>query len=302
MCLAFPLYAAEQGGNEIDFLESGLGARPLAMGEAYTAVANDVNAIQYNPAGMMFARSFEFGSMQAQLASGFDLYYIAMMAQQRKRPGQPIPDSAFGVSWVNGSLADIPLVTQNEGVSVNTDVKPYDYSTYQANALSIAYASWLMPNVAWGLTTTAFYKDFSNVSNGQGYGITLMPGLMWMVDYSMIWGVVLKDGLNYQRWNTGTEEVVHPELRIGLSWEPFENLIMTGEARQKLDARYSTTFHGGTELSILNFIRLRAGYSEDRFTAGCGLYVLNLSIHYAYNGEVSAGIGDSHRISLEVKL
>lgn len=34
------------------FLKIGVGAIPVSMGEAFSAVANDVNAISYNPAGL----------------------------------------------------------------------------------------------------------------------------------------------------------------------------------------------------------------------------------------------------------
>lgn len=292
----------DQGGNEIDLLEAGLGSRPLAMGNAFTAVANDVSAIQYNPAGMVFARRFELTSMQAKLASGFDIYHLGLLTQQREFSGQSIPDSAWGLSWSNGSLADIPLVTVNEGVTVNTDIKPSSYSAYQANALTLAYASWLMPNLAWGLSTSGFYKNFLNVESGLGYGATMTGGLLWRLQSSLVLGFVIKDIFNVQYWNTGTTEFVHPEARFGVCIEPLENVIFSGEARQKLDSRYRPTFHAGTEWSVLNMLRLRAGFSEDRFTAGCGLYLTHISIQYAYMGDITDGIGDSHRVSLEVGL
>ncbi len=295
-------FSLDQGGNEVDFLESGLGSRPLAMGNAYTAAGNDVNTIQYNPAGMVFARGFELTSMQAKLASGFDLYYLGILTQQREYNVQTVPDSAWGISWVNGSLADIPLVTVNEGVTVNTDIKPSSYSTYQANALTLAYASWLMPDLAWGVSTTGFYKNFLHVDGGQGYGATLTPGLMWRLKHNVILGLVVKDMLNMQHWDTGTTEQVHPEIRLGVCFEVFDDLLLSVEARQKMDNRYQPTFHAGTEWSLLHYIRLRAGFSEDRFSAGCGIYLTHLSIQYAYMGDISDGIGDSHRVSLEVGL
>ncbi|NMB65229.1 MAG: hypothetical protein GYA16_10230, partial [Spirochaetes bacterium] len=44
-------YAAGSGGTSgADFLEIGVGSRPLGMGEAFTAEVGDVNAIYYNPA------------------------------------------------------------------------------------------------------------------------------------------------------------------------------------------------------------------------------------------------------------
>ncbi|HOM87997.1 MAG TPA: hypothetical protein PLU42_08165, partial [Spirochaetota bacterium] len=46
------IFAAGSGGTSgADFLEIGVGSRPLGMGEAFTAEVNDINAIYYNPAG-----------------------------------------------------------------------------------------------------------------------------------------------------------------------------------------------------------------------------------------------------------
>ena len=40
------------GTSGADFLELGVGSRPLAMGEAFTAEINDINSLYYNPAGL----------------------------------------------------------------------------------------------------------------------------------------------------------------------------------------------------------------------------------------------------------
>ena len=44
------------GTSGADFLELGIGSRPLAMGEAFTAALNDINSIYYNPAGLATLR------------------------------------------------------------------------------------------------------------------------------------------------------------------------------------------------------------------------------------------------------
>ena len=49
---ALPVDAAGYGTTAASFLKIGLGARPAAMGFAFAAVADDLNAIQYNPAGL----------------------------------------------------------------------------------------------------------------------------------------------------------------------------------------------------------------------------------------------------------
>jgi len=51
------------------FLKIGVGARALGMGGAYTAVANDVNSIAWNPAGLAGVGKRELGVTHTQLAA-----------------------------------------------------------------------------------------------------------------------------------------------------------------------------------------------------------------------------------------
>ena len=306
LCFSLSMHAAEQAGNEIAFLETGLGARPMGMGSAFTAMANDANAPYYNPAGMLLTNEWEFTTMQTTLPTDLSVFYMSGVKQNRDyAPGVATEDavvrSAHGLYWVNGQISGLPEVDETDP-DPNTDVKAEDYFNYQANALGYSYAKWVIPNVSVGFTATGFYKDFDKFSRGKGYGFTGSVGVLALLDYQWSVGFVVKDGINYQKWRTGTEEYVFPELRLGTSYAPFEPLILVLEARQKTDYRFSTTWHYGAEYSLLNFIRLRIGFDDDRTTTGVGLYTRHVSLDYAYTADITDGIGDAHRISLGVQL
>ncbi|MBI5597447.1 MAG: PorV/PorQ family protein [Elusimicrobia bacterium] len=53
--LSAPAYPAGPGTSAAAFLNLGFGARPLAVGESFVALADDVSAVHYNPAGLAFA-------------------------------------------------------------------------------------------------------------------------------------------------------------------------------------------------------------------------------------------------------
>src|SRR5207302_10246043 len=54
------------GTSGAAFLKIGPGARPAAMGEAFTGVADDIHAIYWNPAGLATLRSPELTGMHME--------------------------------------------------------------------------------------------------------------------------------------------------------------------------------------------------------------------------------------------
>ncbi len=54
------------------FVDVGLGARPVGLGRAFVGLADDANAMLYNPAGLARLKSMEFTSMYARLYPGID--------------------------------------------------------------------------------------------------------------------------------------------------------------------------------------------------------------------------------------
>ncbi len=76
--------AGSAGTSGADFLEIGVGSRPLGMGEAFTAATDDVNSIYYNPAGLGTMRYPVLSIMHQELildsrfeniSAAFPIYY-----------------------------------------------------------------------------------------------------------------------------------------------------------------------------------------------------------------------------------
>lgn len=98
------------------FLKIDTGARPAAMGGAYTAIADDVNALYYNPGGLPLLSKREFGATHSQwlLGSKFDFLGYA----------QPTSVGTFGVGLsrlTNGSIDARAADRSNSGSFQATD-------------------------------------------------------------------------------------------------------------------------------------------------------------------------------------
>ncbi|TBR20939.1 PorV/PorQ family protein [bacterium] len=114
-------YAAGPGTSAATFLNLGFGARPLALGESFVAVADDVSAVHYNPAGLAFAPSLASRQSQRRyemLAShamhiqdirlsqfgflarpwGFSLTHLSLDGIERRTSETLQPEGSFGAS------------------------------------------------------------------------------------------------------------------------------------------------------------------------------------------------------------
>jgi hypothetical protein len=94
MAALWPVLAVASGRNAgtsgAQFLKIGAGARPTALGDAFVGVADDANAVYYNPAGLGFLAKTEFIAMHTQYFQGLDYDYGAFV--------RPLQSGALGVS------------------------------------------------------------------------------------------------------------------------------------------------------------------------------------------------------------
>lgn len=87
-------YAAE-------FLSIGVGARALAMGGAFTSIADDATAAYWNPAGLRAIHSRQIGAMHAaQFANEIKYDFLSFVL--------PEETESFGISLIRMGIDDIP--------------------------------------------------------------------------------------------------------------------------------------------------------------------------------------------------
>jgi hypothetical protein len=102
-CLVFisPLFAETgRAGKAAAFLRFGLGARPLGMGSAFTAIGEGFEGCYYNPAGLGMYPVRQAGFTSHNLTLDRKLYTAALVFPVRE-------EAVMGVSWIYGSVGDV---------------------------------------------------------------------------------------------------------------------------------------------------------------------------------------------------
>ena len=96
------------------FEEIGAGARPIAMGSAFTAISDDPHAIHYNPAGLAQIR-------RGELTAGYGRLYLGLKDKSNIGSGfvgiaQSLQQGKYGTiaaGWTSLALIECELVTKH---------------------------------------------------------------------------------------------------------------------------------------------------------------------------------------------
>lgn len=112
------------GESAAQFLRVGAGARALAMGEAYSSIAEGPEAVYWNPAGLTGLRKKQVHYSRSEMLKFFHHDFLAY--------GQPIGRGALGFSFTRWSQDSLPLTTNTNNVIGK--FAPH------SEALSVAYA------------------------------------------------------------------------------------------------------------------------------------------------------------------
>lgn len=274
------------GGN---ILSIGVGARAIAMGEAYTAMADDVSSLYWNPAGLALLNQSQASFMYNQFLK--DLTY--------QNAGVALPLENGGV----GASLSYLTYGQIQGFD------PAGNPTGNVNAYSgvgTVGGAWLGDTWSAGFNVKGVQESLADV---KANGVAADFGATLVYPHEVKGGTLraaatlrnLGSGLKFidqtdpfpREWRVGMSALEMLNRRLNLSMD-------YGQERDNDGAIYA-----GAEYWFFPFFALRAGYAGSHtegsgLRAGVGLKFKDLSFDYAYSNYGDLGL--SHRYELTVRF
>jgi hypothetical protein len=304
-----------------EFMSFGVGARTSALGGAFTALANDVSASVYNPAGLAQLNYPQILLQHEEKFGKLLNYDVASVAIPYGK------DYTFGITLTRNGIDGI-YDTRNALIDANGDGKlditndrlDPDKITQFSNTdyvLYLSYAQKYFDDLYIGANIKFIRRDIAEFSaTGIGFDISAL----YFFNENLKFGATLKDPTTTLiSWSTGRNELVSPTLKFGTiySFELFGNQF---SSLYDVDVRfenrkYASQFnigpisfdsHLGIEYNIFKFLNLRAGYSDiDELTFGIGVLLPRLNIDYSYTKVSSFSdnfITDSHSVTHRISV
>jgi len=270
----------EAGGVEFakyagEFTAIGVGGRPLGLGGAYVAVASDVTAAYYNPAGLarldypqfMLMHDERFGSLvnYDYAAAAFPLGLSSTIGFSLSRLGvDDIPDTRNAALDINGQP------TTDPGQFSRIDPARVTYFNTADWVLTASYAKRQEEDLAYGASVKLIRRDLgTNAATGVGFD----AGLQWYATHELTLAVSAQDiTTTLLAWDTGRNELVSPTVKLGAA---YGILALGGRFMPVADfdvrfenRRYASTFHvgpvsvdvhAGLEYEFRQLVALRVG-------------------------------------------
>lgn len=287
------------GTSSAAFLKIGVGARPVGMGEAFTAVSDDAHSIYWNPAGL--------AGLGRGVASFTHHESFQGLKQDFLGYAQPIKRSASGAAWGLGFISlTMPSDMErrsglNEGGTLNPVLSGSEgsFGAYDL-ALSASYARRFGTAHAAG-ATLKFIRQVIDKEAGQTFAADFGAQVSGPIDN-------LRFGAALQNLGPGVKIVSRYDLplsfRAGAAYkaQPLRSLMALDVAIPRDDYPW-ISFGAETKLGP---IALRAGYRYraygnplgvlSGFRSGLGISFENLQLDYAFApfGE----LGQAHRASV----
>jgi hypothetical protein len=272
------------GTEGASFLEIPVGARPAAMGSAYSALAEDAYAPTWNPAGLGFLDS-------AQMA-GMHMAYLQSTSYEYGSFVYPLGASrgiGFAVQYFQpGTIAGLDA----NGNSIG------DFNGYYAN-YTIAFGQSFGSTLGVGFSGNMIQTQIDDVS-GQAFagsgGLLFRPNSQWRVA-----AVVANAGQKLTLLNTG--DSLPLVYRIGAAYHPRPSWTLALEGARQVDGLASA--HAGVEYETPFGFSFRTGYDTESTrqlsaTAGVSLGVSMLlwNQDFSYTWLPMGDLGSSQLFSL----
>jgi hypothetical protein len=252
LLLAVTAQAAVVGSTD-DAMTIGGGARPIGMGRAFVAIADDADAPFINPAGL--------GSLKGPTAMAMYTNLLGEIYYNEFSGAIPTPNGTFGIGYITTGISDIP-----------TSGLPSDYYD---SLLTLTYAAPLAnffnygKNVFVGANYKIFNSGYSGGLNDFATGMSADLGVKLVVNPHLALGLNRQNFLPVSmggviRLSSGAEESLASITKIGAAIKPvpWPKLLVALDADLPAQTGRPVTEHLGVEWKENQYITVRGGLDQ----------------------------------------
>ncbi len=190
-----------------EFLNLGIGARAIGMGNTQVAVVGDVTSGYWNPAGLAYlSNKYDIAAMHNEYFAGIAKFDYLGFATKLDT------GTVLAFSYVRYGIDNIPdtrFLFDSDGNTNNNIYGPVDYSkiryfsaTDNAFLLSFAKKSKLIKGLSTGGNFKIIYRNVGQFANAWGFGLD--AGMQYKINNLQI-GCVLRDATStYNFWTVNS--------------------------------------------------------------------------------------------------
>lgn len=248
------------------FENTDVGARPTALGGAFTSLSDNSFAIFYNPAGLGQIKYREFSAFYS-----------------------PAPFGLTDLSTASLSYSE-PLSFGTVGAAFKT----YGFDLYRENNFIVSYGNSYKQKIFYGANINLYNLHIENYNNATAFGLDI--GAMVYIAKFLQWGFI---GKNITGTKIGeSKEKIAQVYRSGFTFQPEDKIRVIGEIEK--DVKYPISVRGGLEYSAIDFLDLRFGVGSQPsiFSAGIGLNYNLFSFDYAFTKSEDLGFTHLGTVSI----
>ncbi|MBI2070587.1 MAG: PorV/PorQ family protein [Elusimicrobia bacterium] len=293
LTMALSLFAQTTQKTGAEFLNIPVGARPVGMGGAYTALANDISSLHWNPAGLALMNQPEIGAMYSQWLLDSQYNFLG-----------------FGYPGKIGTFAgSISVLSQGASEARGQNREKTGSIKAQDQSLSLGYGR-KIGFIQAGLNTKLIQSEIAGYrADTFAFDLGLMISARSHSPISL--------GLALQNIGPGIRFIEQRDplplaLSGGLSYRLPMGIALALDVKQQL-INHKTSVNIGTEYQALPILSLRGGYIAalgkqaplarnsglDGISGGVGFRLMGAQIDYAF--KPFGLLGDTHRVSLAAR-
>jgi hypothetical protein len=268
--------------------KNGVGARALAMGGAFVAVANDATAAVWNPAGLASLGDTRLTGMSTDLFGlGVTHQYIGATTS--------FSMIGVGLAWERASIAGQQNDEEGAEGAAFSWVEQSIGASLATNVLDVAMV---------GANVKYYMADNGLGAAASGFGFDL--GLLVSLGDMFVIGVNAKDLAGSSlAWDGGATDTISGVYTAGLAMKLVDSKLILATDVDFDGASLGDT-HVGVEFKVIDELALRGGvvltndFQDYYFSVGAGINVAGLYVDAAY--VLEENLGNTLVLSAEFSL